>query len=211
MIEQIIETIFPISCGICGKLSNKYICPKCYYQIKNELKFEIVKEEKFKLYFIGHHENAIRKLLLKFKFSDSAYLANLFIEILCKNNDFVQKIKQYDIIIPAPMHSENKKKRGYNQTELLAEEIERRLEIPCVSNVLVKDIQNKKQSQLGEKERKENVKNVYKLENEKLIYNKKILLLDDIFTTGSTVKECIKTINKTKVKKIDALVIAKRN
>lgn len=211
MIEKIIEIIFPISCGICGKLNNKYICPKCYYQIKNELKFKIVKEDKFKLYFIGHHENTIRKLLLKFKFSDSAYLANLFIEILCKNNNFVEKIKQYDAVIPVPMYCENKKKRGYNQTELLAKEIERKIEITCISNVLIKNIQNKKQSELGEKERKENVKNVYKLENEELIYNKKILLLDDIFTTGSTVKECIKTINKAKVKKIDALVIAKRN
>ena len=80
-----------------------------------------------------------------------------------------------------------------------------------MKNSLAKIKQNKKQSTLTEKQRTENVKDVYKLENKNEIYNKRILLLDDIYTTGSTVKACVKELKKGKPQTIDVLVIAKRN
>lgn len=211
MIEKILQIIFPKQCLDCGKIYKKWICPKCYYKLKNELKFQTIKHKKFNLYFIGFYENKIRKLLLKFKFNEMAVLANLFAEIMNKEKLFIEKIKQYDCVIPVPMYIINKKIRGYNQTELIASVIEKENKIMCINDVLVKVKQNKKQSKLNEKERIENVKDIYKLQNEEKINNKRVLLLDDIYTTGSTVKECMKILKKAKPKRIDVLVIAKRN
>lgn len=211
MIEKILEIIFPTCCGVCGKIYKKSICPKCYYNLKNELKFNKENQENLKIYYIGFYEKTLRKLLLKFKFKESAYLANTFIEILTKNQEFIENLKKYDYIIPVPMYTTNKKIRGYNQTELLAKQINYKFNIKYQNNILLKTKQNKKQSELTEKERIENVKNVYELQKSEQIKNKNILLLDDIYTTGNTIKACKKELAKAKPKKIDVLVMAKRN
>jgi len=120
------------------------------------------------------------------------------------------QLKQYDYIIPVPMYIENKNIRGYNQTEVLAESIKNKLKIDYIKDAIVKIKQNKKQSSLSEKERIENVKDVYKIQNFKILKNKRILLLDDIYTTGNTIKACREELKKSETEKIDVLVLAKR-
>lgn len=211
MIKKILKIIFPTSCTMCGKIYNKWICPKCYILLKRNLKFTTINEKNYILYYMCFYEGAMRKLLLAFKFKEKAYIANLFVEILKKNKEFSKKIEDYDYIISVPMHKKKQANRGYNQTEVIADRIEKVFRIKHLKNCLIKIKQNKKQSALNEKQRIENVKNVYKLENKNEIYNKRILLLDDIYTTGSTVKACIDELKKGKPKIIDVLVIAKRN
>lgn len=209
MINNLLEIIFPTCCGICKRLYKTWICPKCFYNINKEFKYAKIKEKDFYLYYIGKYEGNIRKLLLKFKFKESSYLANTFIEIIAKNKEFVECIQQYDYIVPVPMHETNKRIRGYNQTELLAEKIKEKFKIDYINDILFKEKLNKKQSTLSERERIENVRNIYKLKNGHGIKNKKVLLLDDIYTTGSTVKSCIQELKKSQVKVVDVLVIAK--
>lgn len=211
MIEKILNYIFPTCCGICHKIYKAWICPKCYYRLKNELKFNKENKENFNIYYIGFYEKTLRKLLLKFKFKESAYLSNTLVEILSKNQEMIKALKKYDYIIPVPMHTTNKEIRGYNQTELLAKQINNRFNIKYENNILLKIKQNKRQSELKEKERIENVKNIYELQKGELIKNKNILLLDDIYTTGNTIKSCRKELEKAHPKKIDVLVMAKRN
>lgn len=210
MIEKILDVIFPKCCGICKRLYKNWICPKCYYNLKEECKYIKIKEEDFCIYCIGKYEKKIRKLILRFKFREEAYLAGMFAEIICKNEEFAQKLKQYDYIVPVPMYIENKNIRGYNQTELLAKRIKESLGIDYIQDTLIKVKQNKKQSSLSEKERTENVKGAYKLQNSGQLKSKKILLLDDIYTTGSTIKACREELIKSEADKIDVLVLAKR-
>ena len=211
MIKKILKMLFPTSCTMCGKLCNTWICPKCYVLLKKNLKFYSINEKGYILYFLSFYEGTIRNLLLSFKFKEKAYIANLFVEILKKNKEFSKKIEDYDYIISVPMHKKKQANRGYNQTEVIADQLEKTLKIKHLKKCLIKIKQNQKQSTLTEKQRIENVKNVYKLENKNEIYNKRILLLDDIYTTGSTVKACIDELKKGKPKIIDVLVIAKRN
>lgn len=211
MIKKILKIIFPTSCTMCGKIYNKWICPKCYILLKRNLKFTTINEKNYTLYYMCFYEGAMRKLLLSFKFKEKAYIGNLFVELLTKNRKFTEKIKEYDCIISVPMYKKNKARRGYNQTEVIADQLEKTLKIKHLKKCLIKIKQNQRQSTLTEKQRIENVKNVYKLENKNEIYNKKILLLDDIYTTGSTVKACVDELKEGKPQKIDVLVIAKRN
>ena len=85
----------------------------------------------------------------------------------------------------------------------------KKLEIDCETECLFKNKDTTMQSKLNKEQRKENIKGVYLLKNEEKINNKNILLIDDIYTTGSTVNECIKTLKKAKIKNIDILTIAK--
>ena len=85
----------------------------------------------------------------------------------------------------------------------------KRLNLKFYSDVLIKINNNKVQSKLNKKERMKNVKNVYKIINKQRINNKNIIILDDIYTTGATINECIKELIKADVNKIGVLILAK--
>ncbi|MBP3464045.1 MAG: ComF family protein [Clostridia bacterium] len=208
MIKKLIDIIFPESCVICGRIYSKPICPKCFIKLKKEINFYKIKEKEFNIFFLSFYEGTIKKLILDFKFKESGYLYNFFTELFIRNNQTKELIQKYDYTVPVPMYYENKIIRGYNQIELITKKLEQELgikELQCLEKVK----KNKKQSLLTEKERIKNVKDVYKLKNDTQIKNKKILLIDDIYTTGSTTKECIKKLKEGRPKKIDVLVISK--
>lgn len=161
------------------------------------------------LIYAFKYEGLIRKLILDYKFNDKPYIKNTLVEILLNNEKIFEKIKKYDTIIPVPISSKRKKERGYNQSLLIANEIAKRTKINIVNNCLIKTKNIVEQSKLNKEERIKNIDGVYKLENSQLIKNKSILLIDDIYTTGSTVNECCKTIMKEDINKIGVLVLAK--
>ena len=102
------------------------------------------------------------------------------------------------------------RQRGYNQSSLIAKKLVKDItNLTCREDVLIKDKNNKRQSDLNRHQRQENVKNVYKVINKEKIYNKKILLFDDIYTTGATVNECAKELKENGAKEILVFTIAK--
>ena len=233
ILEKALNLFFPIKCGVCEKIGIP-ICKECeenlkQYEInfmfKENIKIEslgnsfINKELNFKdniwddktnnnlkiqKIFIYKYQDIIRNLLINYKFMDSSYLANSFAYLIKNNKKIYSILKSYDIIIPVPLHKKRMNERGYNQTELIA----RKLEIPVVTNCLVKTKNIKPQSTKTAKERQIDIKNVFTIQNVDKIKNKKLLLLDDIYTTGSTANECIKTLSKA-TNKIGFIALAK--
>ena len=129
---------------------------------------------------------------------------------MLKNEKLCSFLKTYDIMIPVPISKNRKKERGYNQSYLIARELGKRLNITLEKNCLYKVKNNIQQSKLDKQDRKNNILGVYKLKNPSKLKNKKIILLDDIYTTGSTVNECCKTIkNNVEVDEICVFTIAK--
>lgn len=212
MLEFILNLLYPKTCGICKKICKQYICPKCKYNIK---KYEIANIKKFKdkhfeeMAYIFKYEGIIRERIIEYKFFEAGYIYKTFSEIIIKNKKISDFIKKYDIIIPVPVHKNRKKQRGYNQTELIAKEIGTKLKIDTQINVLIKMQNTKPQSMLDKENRKKNVKNAYKTQNESKIYGKNVLLLDDIYTTGSTANECSRMLKFAGANKIGVLTIAK--
>ena len=117
-------------------------------------------------------------------------------------------LKKYDIILYVPMFKKHKLIRGYNQSELIAQRLSNVLGIKLEKNNLVKIIETKKQSTLTKNQREKNVKNAFKLKNPEKIKDKKVILFDDIYTTGSTVNECSKILKKAGATEIAILTIA---
>jgi len=99
--------------------------------------------------------------------------------------------------------------RGYNQSELLARKIATKYTNLEFKNILEKKLNNKVQSSLTKIERIGNVKNVYNAINKDKINNKKIILIDDIYTTGSTANECAKELKQNGAKSVIIITIAK--
>ena len=111
--------------------------------------------------------------------------------------------------MPIPISKKRMKQRGYNQSALIARNLVKALNIEYKENVLVKIKDNKPQSELGQNERSDNVKGVYDLKNKKQIYHKQILIVDDIFTTGSTTNECAKILKENNANTVGIFTLAK--
>lgn len=213
--------LFPIKCGICGKIGLP-ICEQCEKVLKkyeinlvedkyidilkniqnkkqinnlNEYKkireYKKSKKLKIQLIFLYKYDELIRKLIIDYKFNDASYLADTFSYLIKNNKNIYDILKTYDIILPVPLHRKRKLERGYNQTELIARKLDLRNENNCL--VKVKNI--KPQSQKDVKKRITEIKDVFQIQNIERIKNKKILILDDIYTTGATAEECIKTVS----------------
>lgn len=211
--EMLLNFIYPRKCGICERICDDFICPNCKNNIEklqfNKLKKFLIKplDEHF---YIFKYEGIIRKKIIDYKFNDKAFLSDFFTQIILKNKKVYCFIKKYDIIIPVPLHKKRRNKRGYNQTELIARKIVQNIDyLEYLSNCLVKTKNTKPQSKLKENDRKHNLIGAYKVNNDFKIKNKKILLLDDVYTTGSTANECSKALKEVGAKKVGILTIAK--
>lgn len=204
------QILYPKQCLICGKLEQDTICSKCNNALKIEAKIERYNNKSFnKHLYIFKYEGKIRNLIIDYKFNDKPYLNEVFVKIILKNEKICRKIEKYDIIIPVPIHRRRKSERGYNQSELIARKLAENLRIELVTESLIKQKNTLPQSALSRQQRKENVKEVYKIQNRQKIENKKVILLDDIYTTGATTQECSKILKQNGAKEILVLTIAK--
>ena len=218
--EKISNLLYPQTCGICEKINKDGLCSKCNLELKKQAEVNIlqkeeieenIKKEKYfkELMYIFKYEGQVRKLILDYKFNEKSYLYKTFVNFLLKNEKIFENIKKYDKIIPVPISKKRYKERGYNQSLLIVEEIANKTNLELVNNCLIKTKNIIEQSKLNKEDRQQNIQGVYSLQNERLVTNQKILLVDDIYTTGSTVNECCKILQQANPKTIGVLVLAK--
>ena len=112
-------------------------------------------------------------------------------------------------LIPIPLEKKKLKWRGINQAEEIGKELSKFLKIPLISDCLVKTRETLPQVELSDEVRKENVKRAFSIKNGDQILGKKILLVDDIYTTGSTMIECAKVLKIAGAKEIIGIVVAR--
>lgn len=206
--------IYPPVCGICGKIKQDFLCNKCQKYLESEAKFGVQENTDINYYFQKHlyifqYQGRIRKLIIDYKFKEKPYLYKTIVNFLLKNEKFFEILEYYDTIVPVPISKKRRKERGYNQSELIAKELAKNLEIEYNNKSLIKAKDIIEQSKLSKEEREKNIQGVYELKNSKILKYKKILLIDDVYTTGSTVNECCKILNSANIKKIDVLTLAK--
>lgn len=192
-------------CFVCGKpidttVSKGLICAEC-------LKVRYYFDRSFSVFV---YNDTIAKSIFEFKFYQKLFLGKFFTNFLYnKIKNFDEKI---DFIIGVPMHYKKLIQRGYNQSVILAVELSKKLNIPHINNLIIKIKDTKAQVKLNSKTRKVNLRHAFKLNNKykSLIKNKNILIVDDVFTTGSTINECSKILkNDACVNRVFAITIAK--
>ena len=159
--------------------------------------------------YLFKYEGIIKEKIKAYKFRDQSYLYKFFAGIINYNIKINNYIQKYDYIIPIPLHKYRYNKRGYNQIYLILKELNKKQHIKILNEVLIKKKNIKPQSSLNKIDRANNIKNAYEIKNIKKIQNKKILLFDDIFTTGNTTNECSRILKENGAIKVGVLTIAK--
>ncbi len=152
-----------------------------------------------------------KKIITSFKFNDNFRLLKLFkswLSYIISNVDY----SDITYIIHVPLHKTKLKIRGFNQSLILAKIASRILGINYKNNILVKIKNTENQSDLNKSLREKNLKEAFSvnLKYKKLIEDKKVLLIDDIITTGSTANECSKTLLNNGAKEVRVISLAKR-
>lgn len=188
--RNILHFFFPNRCPVCREVihSNEKFCEKCYSELNHYSgEFEIENSDSF-----------TAPLVYDEKVNQAIFLLK---DGICGNSDYAlgellaQKLKENgiskktDIIIPVPMYSYDEKRRGYNQSVLIGKQLERIIGIKCDSKIVVKTRSTVEQKTLSKRERHENLKGVFRIDNPEKIKGKRVLIVDDICTTGSTLSE----------------------
>ncbi len=116
--------------------------------------------------------------------------------------------KEFDLIIPVPLHASKLRSRGYNQSDTFAKGLSESMDVKWSNKVLYKSVANETQTHKKRLERWENVKDVYLITNYNEVLDKRILLVDDVVTTGSTLEACAKVLLENGCKEISIATIA---
>lgn len=188
------------SCKICGTPFEIEIDSICLGCLKDKPKYDISKS------LFKFDENS-KKLIHNFKYYDKTHLSKFFSKIIYyKYRDIINTA---DLVIPVPMHKLKRILRLYNQAHILAKDISILANIPLDPKSLKKVKYTKSQTFLTKSERSKNLVNTIIVENNELIKGKKILLVDDVITTGETINNCAKVLKKNGASKVIILSIAK--
>lgn len=202
--DGIVEIIYPREnhCIICKEDDCLGLCEHCKKSIK------IIKNEyQDKIVSYGYYGGVLKELILKFKYKNNFTAGDILSEFL--KEYIVENIRYEEYIITyIPLSKKSKRIRGFNQCEYIAKKIARDLSIEA-KEVLIKLKDTKEQKTLKKDERYENIKGAFDLKKGIELNNCKIILIDDVITTGATLTEAYKILKKYKVKDIKLLTLAK--
>lgn len=148
------------------------------------------------------YQDEYRQVLLSFKFRGQPWLAQMLGQMLAMIAE-----QEGEVVIPVPISRQRLQERGFNQSALLAKEIAKTLELPYIDNVLLKVKNTPKQSSLPREARLKNLNDAFLIKHPEKIRGKKIILVDDICTTGTTLASCAKVLHEYSQADIFALTV----
>lgn len=221
--EELISFVFPRRCPVCDEIlfTGSYICEDCRRKI-SFMKEPVCKRcgktleqerqeycsdcMRKKHYFVQgkavfEYQEEMKKSMYRFKYSNKREYADYYgLEAVRLYGAWIKR-REIEAIVPVPMYIWKKRRRGYNQAEVFANRLGQLLQLPVECN-LVKRIRNTRpQKELNDVGRKENLKKAFKIVPNIVKY-KKILLIDDIYTTGCTIDAVAEVLLKAGVKEV---------
>jgi competence protein ComFC len=155
------------------------------------------------------YNDTMRRLIHLFKYGQKTQLRYFFIHLI---NDFLEmfhvNLKCYNLVVPVPLHATRYRERGYNQAQLLAQILSEQQEIPLSVGNLLRMRNTKNQAILSPKERWTNIASAFKIKSSSAFTGRKILVVDDLLTTGATGNEIAKVLINSGAQKVGIITIA---
>ena len=221
--EYLLDMIYPKRCPFCGKVldatdedclkcKNKPIyitgprCMKCSKPVlNNEIEYCYDCMEKSHHYISGKaiwiYDDIMKQSIARFKYGGSLEYAPIYGKELVKQYGSWIK-KHADILVPVPLYKKKERARGYNQTEVLANAVGKMLDIPVEAKLLKRIKDTKPQKELNDKERLKNLSEAFFINKKELYKFEKVMLVDDIYTTGSTIEACANILYRAGISEV---------
>jgi competence protein ComFC len=226
MLNKILNLVFPKLCFGCQK-RGKYLCKKCLREkvyinwiqrchvCGSETRVGLAHKECLErtyidgLIWICLYEGIIENLLKEIKYSFVSDILDEISQVMCKFFKYYKIDKDF-LVISVPIHKNKLKKRGFNQAEMLAKLVAKNSNLEF-RDLLVRIRKTKTQVGLSKMEREVNLKNAFVLTPKyiHLVKGRNILIVDDVYTTGSTLNECAKVLKEFGAKEVIGFTFAK--
>jgi ComF family protein len=229
------DVIFPPRCLTCHDILDHYaglpLCPSCFSEIKfiaspiciccgipfsgtgepDHLCGEcIISPPAFSsARAVFQYKSTLLETIHRFKYNERVFLGKILGKIMAEYPYPAFNIKDFTLVVPVPLHSKRLRERGFNQSVILAREISRCLQIPLDFLALKRNIHTEPQVRLGKKQRSSNVRGAFDVSDSSKIRDRKIILVDDVYTTGSTIKECSRVLMKNEASSVAVLTVAR--
>ncbi len=153
------------------------------------------------------HQEPVTDSIYQFKYHNRRIYAEVYAREWERLYGALVKEWGIDLIIPVPLHKRRKRKRGYNQAEVLAKEFGKRMQIPVDTGAVIRRQVTRPQKELDARQRRKNMEQVFALQRS-WNYPRRILIIDDIYTSGSTIEGLTKVICEKSMNKVWFLTIS---
>lgn len=211
--ESILDMFFPKICLSCQK-EGEYLCQDCRAMLDISGFHQKYKTPNLAdLYYpLSYQNKFLQNLIKKFKYEPFVKeLAKTLADLIIEHFQLLDQQPNFNdfILIPAPLARKRLKWRGYNQSEEIGKHLAEFFKIPLIADILLKTKTTLPQAELANEARIKNITGVFLIKDPGLIRGKKILLVDDVYTTGATMEECARTLKQSGAKEIIGIVIAR--
>ena len=227
ILRKILELLYPSTCIFCGRLCKEGICRICRENVEYIREPRCKKcgkpidsqEEEFCYdcrrqtfhYEQGRslwlHKDPVSSSIYALKYKNRRVYGEVYARELATRFERIIRFWQVDVIIPVPIHKKKRRKRGFNQAEIIAKEVGRLLNIPVNCTSVVREKDTTPQKELSSRSRRKNLKKAFRVTDER-VKRKRVLLIDDIYTTGSTIDSIAEILRKAGCEKIYFLTIS---
>jgi len=209
MFKKILNILFPIECIGCGQ-NDILLCPGCFNSIK------INKPESFSTDDIDQvHVTAsfqqplLQKIIHLYKYNYIEKLAGPLSKLVINYYSQVKNRIEDPVIIPVPLHSKRLLVRCFNQSELIAQNFCQKFNYQLKNDLITRVKHTEQQAKLNKEGRTKNMQGAFKIKDQEFIKNKNFIIMDDLYTTGSTVAGIAKLLKDNGASQVWCLVVAK--
>jgi ComF family protein len=188
-------------CGIpfAGAEGGSHLCGDC---IVSKSVYSIARA-------VGRYESTLLEAIHRFKYNGRISIGEILGRLMAEFAYPAFDIGDYSLIMPVPLHPKRLRERGFNQSVILAREISKIFFISLDFMTLVRHAYTEAQISLGKKEREANVHGVFSVTDSDKVKGQKIILVDDVYTSGSTVKECARVLLRNRADRVAVLTLAR--
>lgn len=157
---------------------------------------------------LGTFDDYFQKLIHGFKYQQKSSLGKRLGKALGEKLKEDKIAEKFDCLVPVPLHSARKRDRGFNQSEILALEMSEATNLPVLKKLLKRTKNTKDQTKLTPEERIENVKGAFALKDPEIVAGTRVILVDDVMTTGATLGECASVLLEAGAERVIGATIA---
>ncbi len=227
-----LNILFPLKCAVCKtnltkkrrfesvcekcftivEIESGFKCPECFGRLPTLNKTCHPKADFILANAVSFKNNAVRELVCSLKYQNIKCSAEPLKEILGEyiRNNFEEQDLKSRLFIPVPLHKNKKRKRGFNQSELILKLYQSKTKKINISSCLKRTKDTPSQTKCENyEERRKNLDGVFQIKKSEEVKNKNVIIFDDVFTSGATMREAVKVLKKAGARKIIGLVIAK--
>ncbi|MBI3091854.1 MAG: ComF family protein [Candidatus Tectomicrobia bacterium] len=238
-LRRFLDVLLPRTCGTCGRMLGGAdphqfcgtcwqritrivppLCPRCGIPypaatvVPGEIGHVCGACRERRLYFqavrcAGRYEGTLQTALQRFKFEERTSLARPLAELLVETFGLFFQRPAFDAIIPVPLHRRRLRQRGYDQAVLLARQVAALLDLPIWAGAIERVRYTQAQVGLSRQARRENVRGAFRVRRPERLAGARLLLIDDVVTTSSTVNECARAAFEAGAERLDVLAVAR--